>query len=521
MIFTSLGLNYNLKTALGHLFGCGSQAASAALRDYLELNYSGQAELYYHGRAALVEAVRLSGAKQVVINGLTCWAVEEAVLTAGAQPVFADIDKAGYHFGLNQLKLVHQQNPQLGAIIVQATFGLPIALAPIVAYCRKHKISLIEDLAHSVGMDYSDGSQAGSLGDLVVFSFGRDKHLGTVNGGALVIRHQPQTAVRQQHSVAAKLSFRQRLQDRLYPVLACWLGLTHSWPGIGRLSQAIIGLLGLMSLSADGQPKLGLGLPGYKAKLALKRFQQLPPRRQHALQLWQIYTGRPAPKGANPIRCPIRLKQDLSLVLADLRQLGCDFSNQWLLTPVYPSRYFSKSAYRASDCPQAKTVVGDLIELPLHQAISPKLARRIAQIVQAEPEFKVVRPTAADWQTALESWPTSLNYLVSWLYGESLEATGFQVIRRLVYDKQRPVAAIQAVIRPARQGRHLEISGSPILADETDLKLNRFVIRLLRQLARQNQAAFVRFWPRLTDSPQRPSTLPATWSPPEPITAWL
>ena len=63
-------------------------------------------------------------------------------------------------------------------------------MKPIVDYCRRRGLYLIEDLAHCPGNHYADGPAFGSVGDLVVLSFSRDKQVDAVAGGALIVRNK-------------------------------------------------------------------------------------------------------------------------------------------------------------------------------------------------------------------------------------------------------------------------------------------------------------------------------------------
>ena len=185
MIFNSLGLNYSLRFALKFLRARTSINADERLKEFLNQKYSGQTWLYYKGRSALSEAVRLCQADEVLTSGFSCYAVEQAIKDAGSQPVFTDIDTKTLNFSLKHLKDTHRANPRIKTVILKNTFGIGIDISQIVNYCRHHKLYIIEDLAHCPSNQYADGTNFGKIGDLVVLSFGRDKQIDAVNGGAL------------------------------------------------------------------------------------------------------------------------------------------------------------------------------------------------------------------------------------------------------------------------------------------------------------------------------------------------
>ena len=380
MIFNSLGSNYDFKLALRHLLRRGKASELEALRDYLNHQFGGISELYAQGRAALARAVSLTDSPLVIVNGLTCYSVELAVRAAGAKAIFAELEPAGYHFGLDSLQQTHQANPTAKAVIVQANYGLPIAIKSIQAYCHKHGLKLIEDLAHSVGMNYSDGPAAGSVGDLVMLSFGRDKHIDSAGGGALVIRNRPKNysspSLRQQ---SLKLS----LLDRLYPILSwlircsrgcCWLR------GLHRLFSS----LRLVRLTGGSPVMQETTLPSYKAQLVLEQLLDLKTEQKRRVQLWRAYGLAKLPQGANPLRCPVQLSQDPNLTLARLTKAGYNLVDQWAVSPVYPSRYLKLSDYLPGSCPRSEGLGFQLLELPLHRQVSPEMAKQMAKIINSK-----------------------------------------------------------------------------------------------------------------------------------------
>ena len=96
MIFQSLAPQFNFNEALKHLFSGGEEEDANALKNHLLEKYEGKSvELYGKGRAALAEAVRIatSGEGRVLVTGLTCNSVEQAVTAAGCRPIFVDISR--------------------------------------------------------------------------------------------------------------------------------------------------------------------------------------------------------------------------------------------------------------------------------------------------------------------------------------------------------------------------------------------------------------------------------------------
>ena len=128
------------------------------------------------GRTALylgLKTLNLQPGDEVIHLAFTCSVVPEAIIKAGGKPV-----------GVKDLAAA-RINSKTRAIVVQHTFGVPDDLDKIMALAKTHRLAVIEDLAHSLGAQYR-GKPVGSFGDLTILSFGRDKIISSVFGGALL-----------------------------------------------------------------------------------------------------------------------------------------------------------------------------------------------------------------------------------------------------------------------------------------------------------------------------------------------
>ncbi len=84
--------------------------------------------------------------------------------------------------------------PQTCAVVFIHLYGQTADLRPLAAWCRTRNVLLIEDLAQALGARLPDGTAAGSVGDLSVYSFNPTKIL-ECGGGALLIRSQKLVSV--------------------------------------------------------------------------------------------------------------------------------------------------------------------------------------------------------------------------------------------------------------------------------------------------------------------------------------
>src|SRR5690606_31002986 len=100
---------------------------------------------------------------------------------------------------IETLEKALKQNPKAKALIVQHTLGYPADIEAIASWCKKNKLVLIEDLAHSAFGQLEDGRLLGSFGDAIAFSFGRDKVIDSISGGAVCFKKDVElSALKQQ-----------------------------------------------------------------------------------------------------------------------------------------------------------------------------------------------------------------------------------------------------------------------------------------------------------------------------------
>ncbi len=99
------------------------------------------------------------------------------------------------------------------------------------------------------------------------------------------------------------------------------------------------------------------------------------------------------------------------------------------------------------------------------------------------------------WESFLTSRPDAL-FLQSWTMGEVYRAIGQEPVRLEVRDAAGAITGIcQAIVVPARRGRHLMVQYGPVLTDPSALEP---LLDALKDIARDHRCSFLRispFWP--------------------------
>lgn len=148
------------------------------------------------GTAAIHLALKAAGVGQgdiVFCQSLTFSATANPIIYQGATPVFIDSNEETWNMCPKALEEAFEKYPEVKAVIVVHLYGLSANMDEIVALCKKHNVTLIEDAAESLG-SYYKGVQTGTLGDYGIYSFNGNKIITTSGGGMLVSNNEEMIA---------------------------------------------------------------------------------------------------------------------------------------------------------------------------------------------------------------------------------------------------------------------------------------------------------------------------------------
>lgn len=294
-----------------------------------------------NGRSALALALKayFEPGDAVIINGFTCYAVYEAVKAAKLIPIFADISKDDLNFEMKKFDTLLPKKPK--GIIVQNSLGNPVDIVAIEKLTKKYDLMLIEDMAHCVGVKYSDGRECGTVGIAAAFSFGKDKVIDTISGGAVTFRVPVKHRI-EAPNVTPKKS--DHLRARFYPLFGgICRGLTQIH--LGGLLMRFLVAIHWVEKSADNRLDLKRRISKFEAKLALEQFKAL---------------GR---ADESPIR-RFYLVNNREEVLKQLAYAGYHFDGLWYKQPVSPERYYKKIHFPEETCPNSVYVAKHIINFP-------------------------------------------------------------------------------------------------------------------------------------------------------------
>jgi len=385
-IFNSLGTNYTGKMVWRSLLPA-KKTATQDLAQKLTTHYGAQATLLtFKCREALAFILRelnLPTGSKVAINGFTCYVVYEAVEAAGLVPHFLDISPGELNFSAETVEQALKADSSIKVVMIQNSLGIPSDAAAIKKVCDKAGIHLVEDLAHSAGLKYTDGQEAGTVGVAAALSFGQNKIIDAAAGGAAVF-HKDITPPDALPSVSLWL----KLTTYWYPLNTWFIRKTHRFI-IGKVLLKVYKSLKIIPEPADGYAGDVRVLPTHEAGLALAYFNDLDTVIAHRQKIAEIYrSALPASvqlkhfDEAIYIRFPLIVKDRMALTRY-LQQFQVLLGTPWYDVVVAPRRFMSKVAYEPGSCPEGEKVAEQIINLPTHININEATAHFIADKVNA------------------------------------------------------------------------------------------------------------------------------------------
>ena len=376
-------------------------SAHDELKERLEEYCGGGAvSLCASGRTALtllLESLDLTTGDEVAIQSYSCVAVPNAVSAAGVRPVYVDCEEKSLNISLADL--TKKITLRTRALVVQHTFGIPAHINELVAFAKEKNLFLIEDCAHSLGAEVS-GRKVGTFGDAAFFSFGRDKVISSVFGGALVVYDSsvaPRVTARMKTISPSPLGW--IAQQLFHPIITVFVRATFSFFSFGKLVLWAAKRMHLLSRPVErsekggrSNPALYHSMPNALCALALSQWKRRDAfnshRRTCAAEYDRGLAGLPicvpqVPSTSNPIFLRYTILTDRARDLIRFAAARSIFLGDWYQQPIAPEGVsYPAIGYSEGSCPIAERSATQSVNLPTDIHITPTDRSRIVSCVR-------------------------------------------------------------------------------------------------------------------------------------------
>ncbi len=287
----------------------------------------------------VLNALEIGRGDEVICPAFTFYATAEAIVRAGATPVFADIDAATLN--LDPADVAERITPRTKAIMPVHLFGRPAPLAEL----SKLGLPLIEDAAQAFG-----SPAVARAGVASTFSFYPTKNLFAIGDGGLVAVTDPELGERVRmlrfHGSRDKVTFE-------------YVG-TNS-----RLDELQAAALRLFLPRLDGWNAARREAVGRYAELGLGELCDLPT--DEPGHVYHLCVARSAERD--------RLR-------AALTEAGIG-SAQYYLPPLHLQPALRYLGYREGDLPETERAAAENFSVPLWAGIGAEQQERVVQVIRA------------------------------------------------------------------------------------------------------------------------------------------
>jgi dTDP-4-amino-4,6-dideoxygalactose transaminase len=276
------------------------------------------------GTDALTISLRALGigpGDEVVVPALTFYATAEAVVNAGATPVFCDVDPRT--FAIDAARAEAAIGPRARALLPVHLFGNPAPMEELLELAASRGLRVLEDAAQAAGARLA-GRQAGSLGDASAFSFFPSKNLGGFGDGGAVLTDDDDVAAAARRlrlhgstdkSLHTEVGYNSRLDEQqaaalrvLLPHLDDWtaarrrVAAAYADSGLGGQVELPVETVGgescyhLYVVRSERRDRLAAGLA--EAGIGTRAYYRIPLHRQPAMAPFAPPTSLPGAEAA-------------------------------------------------------------------------------------------------------------------------------------------------------------------------------------------------------------------------------
>lgn len=284
---------------------------------------------------------------EVITTPLTFVATANAILHAGAVPVFADVHR--FTQTIDPQRVADLVTPRTRAILPMHMAGRPCELDDLQRIADHHDLVVVEDAAHALGAWYH-GRPIGATADASCFSFHATKVLTTGEGGLVTTRHSEwaeTVRVRREHGLRSGAWGRSDDNDG---VVGAEVGFKYNMSDI----QAALGLHAVDHIDERRARREEIWRMYDDAFVALPAWvpPAAAPDTRHARHLYTLLLDVDA------------LTQTRGWIRRALREENIGTSVHFLPVPLHPYMQ-GRPSYEAEDAPNAEWIAERTISLPL------------------------------------------------------------------------------------------------------------------------------------------------------------
>ena len=307
-----------------------------AYSDYIGVKYGVGCD---NGTNAITLALRALGVgdgDEVITVSNTAIPTVSAIVTAGAPPVFVDINPETYLMDVTKIEAA--VTPRTKAILPVHLYGQCVDMDPLLDIARKFHLYVVEDCAQAHGAEYR-GRKAGSMGDISATSFYPTKILGAYGDGGMVNTNNLEVAERLR-----------RL--RFYGTEKTYYAIEHGYNS--RLDEVQASIL----------------------LTKLPKIEQFISRRREIAAIYQEILGdsgltlpKEAPYGRHAYYLYVVRHPRRDEIIEQLREnnIHVNISYPW---PIHTMKAYQYLGWKTGDLPETEAAAKEIFSLPMYPSLT-------------------------------------------------------------------------------------------------------------------------------------------------------
>jgi len=302
------------------------------------------------GTDAIFLSLKCLGIKEgdeVITTPFTFYATIGAIVTAGAKPVFADVN---FDYNIDPKEIEKKITKKTKAIVPVHWGGKICNMKAIMSLSKKYSIPVVEDSCHAI-LAKKYGKFSGNFGNMGCFSLHPLKNLNVWgDGGFIVVKNYndfKKLSLMRNHGLVNRnknllFGYNSRL-DTIQAVVANHLLKKLKYLTKKRISNSF-----------------------YLDK-KLKNFKDLEliKREKNSIEVFHLYC--------------LRIKKNKKIILKELKKNGIDVKVHYPV-PMHLQPAAKKYNYRIGDFPKTEEISKQTISLPVHEFINKNKLNKIIKV---------------------------------------------------------------------------------------------------------------------------------------------
>lgn len=319
-----------------------------AYSDYIGVKYGVGCDNGTNAITLALKALGIGEGDEVITVSNTAIPTVSAIVTAGATPVFVDIDPETYLMDVTKVEAAI--TPRTKAILPVHLFGQCVDMDPLLDIAKSHHLYVVEDCAQAHGAEYK-GRKAGSMGDISTTSFYPTKILGGYGDGGMVNTNDETLA---QHL--------RRL--RFYGAETTYYANEHGYNS--RLDELQAALL-LTKL-----PKI---------EQYIHRRREIAALYQKGLKETELILPKEASYGRHAYYLYVVRHPNRDEIVKKLREndIHVNISYPW---PIHTMKGYEYLGWQTGDLPETEAAAKEIFSLPMYPSLTNEEVARVVEVIR-------------------------------------------------------------------------------------------------------------------------------------------